>query len=451
MLRDPNLRPEAVVKNLLADASPEDILDFQQRLQKMKNRASTDLQHNVYQNRTQFIRISHEAEKLKGELRGLRGLMTELTGALGQATSAGSTNEETITVNKRANRSSVANLEALWGSQLQTLWKRIEGSQKFLPAIPGRHVIYESGRWIELNAATLKPRRRVHIILLNDHLLTASEKKRTEASPQDPRKQQNQIPVQLVAQHCWPLQDVRIEDSPLRSATRGADGDSRNSSTAISVRVGSETFTYTTSGADSAEKASLLTTYRKASEDLRKTLEAETEQRSKARNSGSFNLAAQDQTYLRASSFLESLSDDPASSRGSLFVDVDGKQQSIRWIYSQLDDLDIDIALQRFEEAVARVEKLRRLAHGIKSNALAQEVIMAKVNERAGKLAGSLTRQLVETHAWITSTQQNVDWLVRLGFDDKAREAYLEARSAVLRKRTRSVCITLHPFRFFGF
>src|SRR6266571_908922 len=124
---------------MLADASEQDIRDYQNELRKVKNRTSTDLQHNVYQNRTQFIKISKEAEKLKGEMRTLRTLMSELTRTLGQTTSAAGLAGDTKTARKQANRSSVANLEALWNTHLQTLWKRVEGSQKFLPAIPGRH------------------------------------------------------------------------------------------------------------------------------------------------------------------------------------------------------------------------------------------------------------------------------------------------------------------------
>jgi len=118
---------------------------------------------------------------------------------------------------------------------------------------------------------------------------------------------------------------------------------------------------------------------------------------------------------------------------------VDGKTQSIRWVEAQIDDLDIDIALQRFEEAVARVEKLRQTAKGIKGNTLAQNVVNVKLNDRASKLGTVLLRYLADTHSWMVSTRKNVNWLSRLGFDDRAREAYLEARTQVLKKRNRCV------------
>ena len=78
--------------SLLSESSEKDIDEFSRNLLKARNRASTDLQQNVYQNRTQFIKISKEAEKLKGEIRALRNLMAELkmnATALSVASSSG--------------------------------------------------------------------------------------------------------------------------------------------------------------------------------------------------------------------------------------------------------------------------------------------------------------------------------------------------------------------------
>lgn len=127
-LNDPNLRPDRYIAGLLSDASEKDIDEYQQALQKMKNRTSTDLQQNVYQNRTQFIKISKEAEKLKGEMRALRNLMSELktnTTALRTTSSQGSSASNDFdsgfpsTLSKRDKRSSVADRTAMWNSQLQ--------------------------------------------------------------------------------------------------------------------------------------------------------------------------------------------------------------------------------------------------------------------------------------------------------------------------------------------
>jgi hypothetical protein len=128
VLRDPNLQPEQYLATILSDASEQDIDNFQQALQKLRNRASTDLQQSVYQNRTQFIKISKEAEKLKGEMRALRNLMSELkanTTALRTASSRGTEAANSFdsgfptTLSKRDRRSSVADRTVMWTAQLQ--------------------------------------------------------------------------------------------------------------------------------------------------------------------------------------------------------------------------------------------------------------------------------------------------------------------------------------------
>lgn len=131
-MKDPNLRAEQYISGLLTDASEQDIDGYQTALHGLKNRTSTDLQQNVYQNRTQFIKISKEAEKLKGEMRALRNLMSELktnttalrTGSTqGVAGTDGFDGSFPATLSKRDKRSSVADRTAMWNSQLQVRYK----------------------------------------------------------------------------------------------------------------------------------------------------------------------------------------------------------------------------------------------------------------------------------------------------------------------------------------
>lgn len=113
---------------MLGDVDEDQIRDFEDGLQKLRGRAAADLQQNVLQNRTQFIKISKEAEKLKGEMRTLRNLMAELkanTTAL-RTSSAGAGDlaldgELSSGMSKRDKRSSVADRSALWNSQMQVL------------------------------------------------------------------------------------------------------------------------------------------------------------------------------------------------------------------------------------------------------------------------------------------------------------------------------------------
>lgn len=405
----------------------------------MKNRTSTDLQQNVYQNRTQFIKISKEAEKLKGEMRTLRTLMADLTSALGQTTVGNTPNPMSPAIDERlpkrnANRSSVANLESMWTVQLQTLWKTVEGSQKFLPAVPGRHIVIETGNWVELDSATWKPRRPVHIVLLNDHLMVAVKKRKRV----DQHNHRGPVPTKLVAEECWPLQDIDMIDLGANMGGAVPAHDDAGISSAVVVRVGSKPFTYRHDKRNSPAKNELLATFRKAVEDLRRTLRSETEAASKSNDALGY-LGVRQSSYSSLKPELSDGTSDNPRDKPELRIDVDGKQQNLRWVEGQVDELDIDIALQRFEESVATIERLRKLAKGLKSNTIAQDVINGKVDERAAKLAGVLSRSLVDTHAFPLATKTKVTWLTRLEFEDQAREAYLKARSDVITKRIRYV------------
>ncbi|KAJ5184079.1 hypothetical protein N7492_001695 [Penicillium capsulatum] len=437
-LRDPSLPVERYVANLLANASEEEIQKYQEKLRKVKNRTSTDLQQNVYQNRTQFIKISKEAEKLKDEMRTLRTLMADLTAALGQTTVGNTPNPmspaEDHFPKRNPNRSSVANLESMWNVQLQTLWKTVEGSQKFLPAVPGRHIVLETGNWAELDSATWKPKRPVHIVLLNDHLLVAA-KKRKRVDQNHPH--QGPVPTKLVAEECWPLQDIDMIDLAANLGTGAAREEAldRGIANALSVRVGSKPFTYRQDKRDTTTKNELLATFRKTVEDLRRNLRSETEAASKPLEAYGY-LTGRHLSMSQNAEPLE-LADGPRD-KSDLRIDVDGKQQNLRWVEGQIDELDIDIALQRFDAAVATIERLRKLAKGLKGNAIAQEVINVKVDGRATRLAGMLSRALVDTHSFPNKTKTNVTWLTRLGFEDQARETFLQARSDVVAKRIRA-------------
>ncbi|KAH7145781.1 Cullin repeat-like-containing domain protein [Dactylonectria estremocensis] len=435
-LRNPELVPDQYVSTTLSDATEDQIREFENSLRALKTRAATDLQQSVMQNRTQFIKISKEAEKLKGEMRALKNLMSELkvnTTALRVASMKGedaNVTGEVSTLSKRDRRSSVADRSALWNAQMQALYKNVEGSQKFLPNAAGRHVAQNAGPWIELDNATYKSRRAMQIFLLNDHLLIASRKKRKTDGPNvDARGPM----MKMVADRCWPLLDVEVVD--MLSTGESSSGSRNKLADAIMVRgVGQESFIYRTEKPEDSEKKTLLLNVRKAVEELRKGLRSEMEANNKARETINY-FASRDPGLLQKTELLATLSDIK-----DMLIEVDGKQQNLRWVESQMDELDIDIALQCFEPAVARVEKLKGLARGLKSNAVAQDFINFKVEERCAKLAGMIVRGLELTHNEQSKTRRNVSWLTRLGFEDRARESYLSARSDRIHKRSRQ-CI----------
>lgn len=268
----------------------------------------------------------------------------------------------------------------------------------------------------------------MQIILLNDHILIASRrKKKVEGTGADQRK----TPVKLVADRCWPLLDIEMVD--LAGTSESTAGRNKVSDAIMIRGVGQESFTYRTEKPDDNDKSSLMINFRKAVEQLRRGLRSELETSNKAKETINY-FASRDPGLLKKTELLETLSDIK-----DMLIEVDGKQQNLRWVESQVDELDIDIALQRFDTAVQRVEKLNSLAKSLKSNGVAQDFISFKADERATRLAGMITRELVDTHNEIKKTKRNVNWLARLGFEDRAREAYLEARGNIIHKRSRLV------------
>lgn len=440
-LRDPNLTSDQYVASVLSEASEDQIQEYAESLQGIKARAAADLQQNLLQNRTQFIKISKEAEKLKGEMRALRNLMSELkanTTALRQASGRGEMDTSIgggATMSKRDKRSSIVDRSALWTTQMQTLYKTVEGSQKFLPNAIGRHVVLNAGPWIELDNATYKSRRAMQIFLLNDHLLIASRKKRKVDAPNSDTRGPM---VKLVADRCWPLLDIEVIEMP---GTGDSMGGRNKLADAIMVRGGGqETFIYRTEKPEATEKKALMMNVRKAVEELRKGLQSEMEANNKARETINY-FASRDPGLLQKTELLETLSDIK-----DMLIEVDGKQQNLRWVEGQMDELDIDIALQGFEPAVARVEKMNGLARGLKGNTVAQDFINFEVEARCGKLAGMIIKQLEATHNQQNKTKRNLSWLARLGYEDRAREAYLAARGDTIHKRARFVSLIHLPF-----
>jgi tRNA G10 N-methylase Trm11 len=224
------------------------------------------------------------------------------------------------------------------------------------------------------------------------------------------------------------------------AGTNESSGGRNKLSDAIMVRGGgqNESFIYRTEKPEDSEKGALILNIRKTVEELRRNLQSEREATNKAKETINY-FASRDPGLLQKTELLETLSDIK-----DMLIDVDGKQQNLRWVESQMDELDINIALQQIEQAVARIEKMRNLAYGLRNNAIAQDFISFKVDERCTKLAALIIRDLINYHNQQQKTKLHVSWLTRLGFEDRAREAYLEARHDIIQKRTRYVHCSLN-------
>ncbi|KAG7855840.1 hypothetical protein KL939_004304 [Ogataea angusta] len=155
------------VQGYLKDANATKIDQFARDLSDLSSSNDGDVKHTITQSFNQVLAVSRTMIEAEGVLEELKGPAMKLNEIL--SSQAEEAQEKMENGSNKDNRRSVLLLEKKWASNLNSLFKEVEGAQKFVSAVPGRHVVAESRRWGELNAITCKPIRPAHLIILNDH------------------------------------------------------------------------------------------------------------------------------------------------------------------------------------------------------------------------------------------------------------------------------------------
>jgi len=223
---------------------------------------NADLQISVLKNYSEFVTISREIATLEAEMTDLKVVLEEWKGvpaSLELSTDHSSDLDlglgASLSNPRRAQRNSVADLAALHRTQLESLWENVEGAQRFLPPVPGRHLIAESASFVELNAATYTPRQGVHLFLLNDALLVAVKKRSQVATPGG-----SSTPgggkTRLVADRCHALSEIVVVDLK----------DGGELTNAIKVKRGKSTAIFRSERPE--DKRALLSAFKKVAEEL---------------------------------------------------------------------------------------------------------------------------------------------------------------------------------------
>lgn len=257
----------------------------------------------------------------------------------------------------KTNRTSMVDLQQIYRAQITSLWEGIEGSQKFLPYQPGRHLIFEGSTFTSLNSATYQPSQSVSLFLLDDLLLIAAR-----------RKRQMSTKVRLVAERCFNLSEIVVVD--LKDG-----GDLTN---AIKIRRGKENFVYRSDRLD--QKKALLGAFRKVAEELANKRRKENMREAEERKRQSTLLGDEAQEALELSreaskgrgggaeeaykALMEAASGgkgghedgDGITNRAKLQTELEKKDPE-RWINDIADQLAVHVALREWEEATALVEK----------------------------------------------------------------------------------------------
>ncbi|KAH9926480.1 uncharacterized protein B0H18DRAFT_1118969 [Fomitopsis serialis] len=410
--------PDRYLKTKMANSTEAELKTLQSSLRTQQDGVRKDLQQDVFQNYTQFVQISKEVGVIENEMLEFKDCLSEWK----SMPSLLHVEESASAAERRRNvRSSIADLRVLYANQMQTLHQQIEGSSKFVPTTPGRHVVSEMDNILALNAATYKVDHPVRFVILDDAVLVARIRRRRNNVEND----------RLVAERCWPLNEMLVLDTK----------DTATMSNVFKIRHGKETHVYRTEAG--GDKKQLLSQFRQVAEELsakrRKEREAEHGRRKSLyvadRSSMAFNV--------------ESMPPIPtwmADLVGQTEMGATAKEKAerdARWMGDYCDELTVSIALREWDKAVELVDK---------GDAHLQEIpsLATKLTPLRGQLTAALLQSLAQPTNRKSAVTRLIALLVRLKAGPAARNTFLQARADMIRKRVRLIRFEGHVGTYVG-
>ena len=289
-----------VLKLKLANSTEAELKSLQSSLHIAKEDTAADLQRTVFKkyarhlrllrcvnlvfSYAEFVLISKEITTLENELLELKDLLSEYKSmpSLLHIPDPTTLTSSTLSTYKR---SSIADLRVMYYNQMQSLHSSIEGAAKFAPITPGRHVVSEMEGIFSLNAATYKVVGKVKFVILDDAVLVARRRRRN-AGNDGGRGGGSLTEGKLVAERCWPLNEMLVLDTKDSSGewrffNSNESHRSKGMTNVFKIRHGKETHVYRTE--HPADKKALLVQLRQVAEELsakrRKEREGEHERR----------------------------------------------------------------------------------------------------------------------------------------------------------------------------
>lgn len=401
--------PDTYLKAKLANSTEAELRSLQSSLRSSKDDTAVELQRNVFKNYAEFVHISKEISVLENEVLELKESLSEWKSmpSLLHIDESASASER-----RRNVRSSIADLRVLYANQMQTLHTQIEGSAKFAPTTPGRHVIYEMDEIYALNAATYRVSNAVKFVVLDDSVLVAKRRRRNNGEG-----------GRLVAERCWPLNEMLVLDTK----------DTATMTNVFKIRHQKETYVYRTEAP--SDKKTLLGQFRQVAEELairkRREREGEHERRKSMWTSG-------DRTSMTLHpDKVPPLPDWMAELARKAGVDGDTSardksESDARFISDFSDDLTVAIALRSWERAVQLVEEGRAKVSSIPS-------LSAKLTPLTASLTSALLDALSAPGNRKNTTVSLIGHLLKLGQGPAARLTFLSARAGAVDRYVRAI------------
>jgi hypothetical protein len=438
MLGDPDFNAEAFITARLADATASDIEKFNVQLSNLNGKVLSDVKASAMQTYERLKGASKELSIATSELKFLRNAINELAEITTQMKESADktvqlelelqdelTKSNSKKKSRAKDRSSILVLEKMWASEMNSLFKHVEGAQKYISAIPGRHVIAESGRWYELNAATFKTLQPAHIFLLNDLILIATRKRKVQKQHLETQQQA------LVAAQCWPLREVHLSELKPQM--------SEKQTYAINITYNSLSYIYQTDRLDHYKK--ITEGYLKARNELRDISEAENIKQKQLRDS--MNLLALSEngssqngkrySHSRNSQMiLQDLSTRMHSRSRSL--DNSNVLRLLKSIDNQVDDIDMKIFHEHHEDAVMSLQDLSSDLSTLKAKCNKDEqmlynIINMKIASKNDEILKQLIKHMRQTGLSSSQIEKPIIALTRLGQADVAKTLFLHNRS----------------------
>lgn len=405
-----NFDARAFVSTQLQQQNETGLRSLKDTLTTAQNSTQKQLKTQVFKNYSEFITISKEIATLENDMLEFKDLLSEwkqLPQQLQIDDPIGDNGRpwggDVVAGALKGNRSSLVDLEQIYKAQIAALWENIEGSQKFVPYVPGRHLIAETSQFVEVNAATYKPKQAVALFLLDDLLLIAVQRKRHYGSK-----------VHLVAEQCFGLSEIVVVDLK----------DGKELKNALKIKRGKEVFVYRTEKAQ--DKRALLNAFRRVGEDLGNKMKRERKSRTDPKRP-------------------EALADSMDFTPGAMPGDGEKQERSPEqpdlapWLNGVIDELAVHIALREWEEAVALVEEgKRRLANRPVSEGPLY-LLVENFNSCASELVNAISAELVSPYQRKATVVLDASLLLRLDKGREARDLLLTARTELLRRRTRQI------------
>ncbi|KIK70441.1 hypothetical protein GYMLUDRAFT_89474 [Collybiopsis luxurians FD-317 M1] len=413
LLDDKNFDPDVYLKKKLANSTEAELKSLQSSLRSSKDDTAAELQRSVFKNYAEFVVISKEISTLENEMLELKESLSEYKSMpsmlhIPDPTSASSSNLSTY------RRSSVADLRIMYFNQMQQLHAQIEGSAKFAPTTPGRHIVGEADGVLALNAATYKVMGRVKFVVLDDALLVAKRRRRTTGA--DPsRSGGSRTEGKLVAERCWALNEMLVLDSK----------DSASMTNVFKVRHGKETQVYRTETL--AEKKNLLGMLRQVGDEFnakkRKEREGEHERRKSLWPAADQSSSAPD--WMAEFAKLQGGSNHSADAK-------EKNERDIRWTGEWADELAVAIALRQWSRAVELVEEGKKKLP-------TTPPIAAKLPLLTTQLTTAILDNLSQTSNRKSTAVSLITYLVQLNAGSAARSTFLSMRSQVMKSHVRKI------------